>query len=171
MIRYRLATPADGPALNAMARQSWVETFGAQYTAEDLAAFMADAYGPEGALIRSLSDPQVAIRLAEGDNGIAGYATIAPNRLPAPDAEPGAQDVRQLYVLRPWQGSGVAAQLMAWAIGTARERGAPALYLSVWEENGRARRFYQRHGFVHVGDYDFPVGNQIDRDLVMRLAL
>ena len=41
----------------------------------------------------------------------------------------------------------------------------------VWEENGRARAFYAKHGFVHVGDYAFQTGSQIDRDLIMRREL
>jgi len=41
----------------------------------------------------------------------------------------------------------------------------------VWENNHRARRFYEKLGFVHIGDYGFPVGDQIDTDHIMRLAL
>ena len=46
-----------------------------------------------------------------------------------------------------------------------------SLLLTVWEENHRAKRFYERHGFEHVGDYAFAFGEKVDRDLVMRLAL
>ena len=51
-------------------------------------------------------------------------------------------------MLQPWQGAGVAAALMDWAVETARAAGAPALYLSVWEEGDRAIAFYRRQGFV-----------------------
>ena len=47
-------------------------------------------------------------------------------------------------MLAPWQGAGVAAALMDWAIDTARAAGAPALYLSVWEQGDRADRLLPR---------------------------
>ena len=82
-----------------------------------------------------------------------------------------AVQLSQLYVAAAWQGAGIAQALMSWVLDTARADGAPALALTVWEENDRAKRFYARYGFVHVGDYAFQTGNQVDRDLIMRLAL
>jgi len=69
------------------------------------------------------------------------------------------------------RGRGVAAALMEDAIAWARSRGAPALYLSVWENNERAQRFYRRYGFRHVGEHAFMVGRVRDRDLIWRLDL
>jgi len=60
---------------------------------------------------------------------------------------------------------------MNWVVETARADGATALLLTVWEHNARAIRFYERHGFVHVADYAFAVGDQVDRDLFLRRPL
>jgi ribosomal protein S18 acetylase RimI-like enzyme len=60
---------------------------------------------------------------------------------------------------------------MDWAIATAREQGAQDLYLSVFIENERAKRFYVRLGFERIGTYAFPVGHHVDEDDLMRLAL
>ena len=75
------------------------------------------------------------------------------------------------YILKPWQGAGIAATLMDWAIAEARRRGAEEMFLSVFVDNARARRFYARYGFEQVGTYDFMVGTHADLDLVMRLKL
>jgi ribosomal protein S18 acetylase RimI-like enzyme len=53
----------------------------------------------------------------------------------------------------------------------ARNRGAQALYLTVYIDNDRARRFYDRYGFEAVGRYDFMVGSQADEDVIMRKEL
>ena len=63
MIHYRDARTIDGPALAAMARQSFTETFGMLYPESDLSAFLDEAFGPNG-LPAQLSDPDFAIRLA-----------------------------------------------------------------------------------------------------------
>lgn len=169
MIAYRDAEPADGPALDAMARSVWVATFGHSAPAADIAAYLAGAYGPGGALLRDLADPVATFRLAVDGERPVGFAKLVP---PFVDqAEPDAWQLGQLYVVADHHGGGIGDALMDWAVDTARARRAPALYLTVWEDNARARRFYARRGFVHVGDFAFHTGTQVDRDLVMRLAL
>ena len=171
MIGYRDATLADWPALDAMAQASWTETFAHSCSADNLRLYLDEAFGPDGRLRQDLADPEIRFRLAVEGEAVAGFAKLTAAALD--EVETGANDrqLGQLYVLRPWQGAGVAAALMEWAITTARADGAAALFLTVWEENARALRFYRRHGFAHVGDHDFPVGTQIDRDLIMRLGL
>ena len=169
MIDYRDATPADGPELGAMAQAIWLETFAHAVSPENVAAYLAHAYGPDGVLIRELAEADTRVHLALDEGRIVGYTKLIPPWLP--DAEPGALQLSQIYVASSHHGQGVAKILMDWTIATARAAGATALLLTVWEHNPRARRFYDRVGFVHVGDYGFPVGDQIDTDHIMRLAL
>lgn len=169
MIALTTPTPADAAELDAMAEASWRDTFAHFYRAEDLNAFLTEQFGPDGRLRADLADPAIRWQVARADGAIAGYAKMVPPTLE--QATPADAQLGQLYVATAWHGRGVAQALMDWSIATARARNAPALLLTVFEENHRAIRFYQRYGFVHVGDYAFPVGRQIDRDLVMRLAL
>ena len=69
------------------------------------------------------------------------------------------------------KGSGIADELMHWAIGKARALGGSELFLSVFIDNHRARRFYERHGFEYVGPYHFMVGDQADEDIIMSRPL
>lgn len=171
MIDYRDAVPADGPELDAMAKQVWIETFGHSAPPADIATHLAGAYGSDGTLIRDLADPKIRYRLATDDDAIVGYAKLVDPWLPKESIAPGGLQLSQLYVAATHHGRGVADVLMRWAIGTAVAWRADALYLTVWEENARARRFYDRRGFVHIGDYAFRTGSQLDRDMILKLAL
>lgn len=162
-------TSTDAAALDAMAEASWRETFAHFYKPEDLAAFLDENFGEDGRLRRDLGNPAITWAVARADGAIVGYAKMVPPTLE--QAQPTDAQLSQLYVATDWHGRGVAQALMDWAMTTARARRAPALLLTVFEENHRAIAFYAKYGFVHVGDYAFPVGRQIDRDLVMRLAL
>lgn len=168
MLTCRDATTADAGLLSDLSRRSFAETFGHLYRPDDLQAFLA-RLSPQ-AWAGELADPCFAVRLAEDDGVAAGFAKLGPPSLPFEPRGPSAE-LRQLYVLAPWQGAGVAATLMDWAIAHARSGGAADLYLSVFVDNARARRFYHRYGFERIGAYAFMVGSHADEDDVMRLAL
>lgn len=171
MITYRDAVSGDGPELSAMAQRCFTDTFGSLYRASDLATFLDRAFGADG-LPSQIDDPDFTIRLALDDGRIRGFAKLGPNALPFPNHENGSVlELYQLYVLAQCHGEGVGPALMDWTIATARAGGADTLALTVYVDNHRARAFYARYGFVDVGRYDFPVGDQIDEDRLMVLAL
>lgn len=71
----------------------------------------------------------------------------------------------RLYVLQQFHGTGVANELMNYALDFARQNGFDIMYLSVWEYNFRARGFYEKHGFVNSGvENDFPLGSTPQTD-------
>ncbi len=169
MITYRDATPADGALLGGLARATFIETFGSLYALADLESFLAQ--GSDAAYAAELADPDIEVRFAEASGIAIGFAKISRLKLPAEDAAPGAAELRQLYVFKPWQGEGVAARLIDWALARGRARRAPEMWLSVYTRNPRARRFYARHGFVEIAPYHFMVGSQADEDVLCRARL
>ena len=169
MIDYRDATPADGALLGGLARATFLEAFGHLYGLDDLAAFLAA--GSDEAYAAELADPDIEVRFATARGIAIGFVKVSSLKLPAPTNGRRAAELRQLYVFKPWHGAGLAQELTDWAIGRARARGAEDLWLSVFTDNPRARRFYARHGFVEVAPYRFMVGNQADEDIMTRLAL
>lgn len=167
-VSFRMADPADAATLAALGRESFTETFGHLYTAENLEAFLASH--SEASWAAELADPRFAVRLGEVDGRAIAYAKVGPHALPFETDGPTAE-LRQFYVLKPWQGAGVAAELIAWVLDEARARAVETVLLSVFVDNHRARRFYERHGFELVGRYDFMVGTHADEDIIMRLRL
>ncbi len=168
MIVYRDAVPEDAETLAALGRATFTETFGHLYTPENLAAFLEN-HSPEG-WRAELSHPAFAVRLAEEGGRAIGYAKVGPPSLPFEVTDP-TVELRQFYLLKPWHGQGAAQEMMAWVLAEARRRGAGQLYLSVFTDNHRARRFYERYGFEAVGTYHFMVGTHADDDIIMRLEL
>jgi ribosomal protein S18 acetylase RimI-like enzyme len=168
MIAYRDVIAADAPALADLHRRSFIETFGHLYRPEDLDAFLLrlNEEGFRGELL----DGEHQVRFAAEDGEPVAFVKLGPITLPVEPARP-ALEFRQLYVLKAWQGSGIAAVLADWALAQARARGAEELYLSVWAENHRAKAFYRRYGFAYVGPYKFMVGEQADEDEIWKLDL
>jgi GNAT superfamily N-acetyltransferase len=167
-IAFRDATPADLGAIDRIFRASFVATFGHLYSAADLEAFL-DKFTPE-AWAEEMAGVDYAFRLAEDEGRAVGFLKLGPLTVPVEPAQR-ALELRQLYVLEPWHGSGVAAALMEWALGEAARRKVRELYLTVYTDNHRALRFYQRYGFEAIGRYDFMVGSQADEDNIMKRPL
>ncbi|MBR0552334.1 GNAT family N-acetyltransferase [Stakelama marina] len=169
MIQYRDALPADGRELAEMAARCFTETFGSLYRASDLRAFLDQAFGDEG-LPSQITDPAYRVRIATENERIIGFAKTGPVDFPG-DWGDNTIELYQLYVLGGWHGEGVGPELMDWVLATARTAGYERIVLSVYVDNHRARRFYERYGFEEVGRYEFMVGEKVDDDRIMALTL
>ena len=164
----RRATRDDLPAIDALFRQSFADTFAYLYDPADLALFF-EQFTPD-AWQQEFDDPGHAFLVAEADGTIIGYVKVGPLSVPVEPTRP-AIELRQIYFDHAWLGRGLSRPMMDWAIDEARRRGAEEMYLTVFTDNHRARALYRRYGFVEVGPYAFMVGNHADEDIIMRLDL
>jgi ribosomal protein S18 acetylase RimI-like enzyme len=168
IVTYRNATFLDAATLDRIFDTSFCDTFAHLYRPEDLDAFLSSFGISEWE--EQLNDPAFAHRIAEVDGEAAGYVKLGPLKLPV-EAQGKGLLLDQLYVLKEHHGSGIARDLMDWSLDEAARRGAAQIFLTVFVDNHRARRFYDRYGFEAVGHYDFKVGNHVDEDIIMRKAL
>jgi ribosomal protein S18 acetylase RimI-like enzyme len=168
MIEYRNAALGDAEAIDRIYRTGFCDTFAHLYDAKDLEIFLNDFTVERWR--EELSDPSYAFRIAEEDGAPFGYIKLGPITLPVQPSVP-ALELKQLYLLKEWHGRGAANALVDWAVAEAAHRGARELYLSVYTENWRARRFYERFGFVFHAPYVFMVGDHPDEDMIMRREL
>lgn len=165
-IRIVRATPDDAPALAALASSTFVDTFGPDNRPEDMAAYVAQAFG-EPLQRAELLDPRVTVLFAEREGERVGYAMLREGEAPACVASTSALYIARLYAVRDAIGSGVGAALIDACIGEARARGRDTIWLGVWERNLRAIAFYERWGFRDVGTTHFQLGADRQTDRVM----
>jgi|GEM_PF-1944751 len=123
----RRAGASDADELARFAARTFSEAFGAENTPEDLALYLARAYGPaqQGAELR---DPTWTTLLAEEGKSPAGYAQVRTG--PAPSCVTGQAPIElfRFYVDSPWQGQGLARRLMA-AVDEGVGRAQPSHHL------------------------------------------
>jgi GNAT superfamily N-acetyltransferase len=154
-----------------MAREVFSDTFGHLFDPGQFSQFLDQSYEPGGTMERDFGNPDISWFIAAADGKPIGYAKLSPLVAPAPAPQVGAMELRQIYVLRQWHGQGVADRLMEWALDLTRAKGSPEIYLTVFDHNQRAKRFYARHGFVEVGHCSFKLGDRVDDDRVWRKRL
>jgi diamine N-acetyltransferase len=166
-IAVRRATAADAAALAHLAEATFTETFGHLYPPQDLAEYVASAYS-EPACREVLADTRMAYWLASAElEPPVGFALAGHCKLPVQGLEPGAGELRQLYVRSTHQNLRLGARLFEAALAWLDAHYSP-LYIGVWSNNSGALRFYGRYGFVQVGEYGFAVGRTVDRELILK---
>jgi ribosomal protein S18 acetylase RimI-like enzyme len=173
----RRASIDEAAALAAFATRAFAETFAAHNTPEDMATYLAKSYG-DAQQRAELADSGMVTLIVEPakagphrEESIIGFAQV--RRHPPPPCVRGAAPVElwRFYVDRPWHGAGVAQALMDGACEAARNLGGETIWLSVWERNARAIRFYAKCGFQDAGTQVFVLGSDHQTDRVMTRSL
>ena len=168
--QYRSPSLSDSQALAELGRDTFIETFGHLYQTEDLESFLSQKYTRE-IIERQLADPSIRHQVVEEDGELIAFIKIGPLDLPVSSPPSKASEIKQLYVRKSFGGMGIGRGLMSWAFEQMEANGIENIYLSVFSENHRAIRFYQRFGFTKCGDYHYPVGKHLDLEWIMQLPL
>ncbi|HEV7948581.1 MAG TPA: GNAT family N-acetyltransferase [Glaciihabitans sp.] len=171
----RRATPADAELLHRIAADTFALACPPHTTPQSIAAFIAKSLSRD-AFSHYLASENRVLLIAEADATPLGYtmlvfedptdAEVAAAVTTRPTAE-----LSKVYVAAEAHGTGVAANLMRESIAQARVQGAASLWLGVNQENQRANRFYEKHGFTLVGTKHFLVGDRLEDDFVRELLL
>ena len=159
----------DAEVLAVLGARTFTETFAHLYPPEDLMAFLADAYSLERTRA-DLAHARKAQWLVERHGRPIGYALAGPCDLPHPDVTAQSGELKRIYFLKGWQGGGLGGRLFAKVLDWLEAAGPRDLWIGVWSQNHGAQRFYERHGFAKVGEYDFHVGGTIDHEFILRRA-
>lgn len=155
VFHVRPATIADLPALCALGRQVFTETYGAAIPPDILKVYLARTFTPaalqpvverhEGALFVGY------VGESNASKTIQGYCKVHPAPLPTSAETQSALELTTLYIGRSAQGCGLGSLLLQTAIDWATAAGYAQLWLCVWRANSGAIRFYRRNGFTHYG--------------------
>jgi diamine N-acetyltransferase len=165
-VAIRRATRDDANVLAELAARTFKETFAADNTSQDMAAYLASNFTLEQQTTE-LDHPFSTFFIAEVDGVAAGYA-----KLHAGEPEEGidggkAVELVRLYVSREWHGRGVGEALMRASLDEARKVGYETIWLGVWERNERAHTFYRKWDFRTIGEHVFQLGSDPQRDILM----
>ncbi len=172
-IVIRPARLQDAEALAVLGRRTFFDTFVAPdgfaipYPEADLLPYVDQSFGA-AAVREKLQEAGGGYWLAERDGIFLAYANAGPNGLPHPEARPGDQELRRLYVDKAAQGLGLGTQLLALSLDWMETHTTGALWIGVWSGNVKAQKLYAAHGFEKAGQYQYPVGNWRDDEFILR---
>ena len=158
MTALRRATPDDAGKLALIGGASFLETFANDHPGDATVDFIR-AYHSESAWAATLANAETIVWIVEEAAGCPiGYAVLSAGSLPG--TTPDDAELKRIYVLSRWHGTGIGRELFEVAEVEARARRAARMVLSVYTRNARAIRFYEKQGFTVIGEAifaEFPV--------------
>ena len=80
-------------------------------------------------------------------------------------------EIERIYLRGEYHGQGFGKALMQKSADLALKSGRDWLWVGVWEENKHAIEFYSRQGFEPFSQHDFYMGDDLQRDLLMKKRL
>lgn len=163
-------TIGDLESLRNLSIQCFSETFGTENDQDDLKAYIENAFSFEQ-LTTCLNNPASDYYFFLENNMPIGYLKI--NEAPAQTElnDISAIEIERIYVLKGHHGAAAGRSLMEHAIKTAISRNKRYLFLGVWENNHRAIRFYEKHGFKVFDTHIFTIGTSQQTDYIMKKEL
>lgn len=170
-VSIRACGPGDAAPLALVAQAAFLQSYAEVLPVSDILAHCATEHA-EAYYAARLGRAEYGFWIAEvaETRSPVGYAMLSPPDLPV-QTDPTDLELKRIYLLHRFHGSGVGAGLMAAALDAARARGARRVLLGVYGENRRAMAFYARQGFTEAGVRKFRVGANEYDDFVLARAL
>ena len=139
---------------------TFLETFAGIVSGDALVAHCETQHAP--AYLRGVLAAGGRAWLAQVDNAPVGYALLDEPQLDA--ARDGDIELKKIYLLSRFHGSGIAGRLFDVALAAAA--GRKRVLLGVKDDNHRAIAFYTKQGFGKIGTRRFDVGGTFYDDIV-----
>lgn len=147
-IKIRRARPGDEAALAHIQSQSWQQAFAPILSPEELAGH-TDAARIQAMYQAVLPRPDLHIAIGSVGGSPCCLAAWGPFR--GPNA-PQAAELICIHCLPALWRRGYGSEMMAHVLSEMKEEGFCTAALWVFEANTRARRFYEKLGFIPTGD-------------------
>ena len=170
MISIRIATIHDAGLIADMSRQTFYETFAVYNSKEDMDKFMNEQFTRD-ALVAEVGATDNIFLLAFDVDQPVGYARLRENNNPPLLGSTNAIEIARIYAVTGAIGKGIGRALMQKCLEIAKAANREFAWLGVWEGNQRAIDFYIKWGFEKFADHDFVLGNDIQKDWLMKKKL
>jgi len=169
-MNIRKANIFDVEALQQIGKQTFMETFSADNTQENMTIYLNEAFSIEK-IRDELRNKYSEFYLAFLGKIIIGYLKINFENAQTEKTLGNSLEIERIYVLKKFQGNEVGQKLYQMALEIAKSKSFKYVWLGVWEQNLKAIRFYEKNGFNSYDKHIFKLGDDEQTDLMMKLEL
>ncbi len=169
-ITIRFATEDDAELVADLSRQTFYDSFAPYNTTENMDKFMNEQFTRQK-LMDEVKEPWHIFFLAFMNDELVGYVKMRDSTVPLDLVNQSCIEIARIYSIQDTIGKGVGRTLMQTCHDIAKQKKKKILWLGVWENNQRAIDFYVKWGFKKFGEQNFTLGDDVQRDWLMKKVL
>lgn len=153
-----------------LAKKIFVETFESQNNPEDFWRYINEAYTLDKFTEAYNEKGSQFFEVMEGTT-IIGYARLRENNEVDNYLGKNHIELQRIYIDAPYQGKGIANDLLKACEKHAATLNKEWLWLGVWEHNPKAQQFYKKNGYEKFSEHKFMMGSDEQTDWLMKKNL
>lgn len=156
--------------LRQITEKTFVETFGADNTQEDIKKYLKENVTKDK-VEKEMKNPGSLFYVAEIDGNVVAYMKLNLDEAQTEQGLSNSMEIQRIYVLKDYKNRSIGKQLMQKAIQEAESRQLNYIWLGVWEKNTKAIGFYEKRGFTTFDKHIFKLGEDEQTDFLMKFTL
>lgn len=160
----------DVVTLAALCRKTFFDTYYHLNTPDNMEAYASQNFTLTK-LEQEISTPGSVYYFALNTGTPIGYIKLNHAAAQSDLQEDTSFEVERIYVDAAYQNQRIGRKLIDFAQQIAKDAGMESLWLSVWEHNEKAARFYERNGFEQFSTHHFMLGDDLQIDRMLRKML
>ena len=170
MVIIKKAEIADAETLLNFSKKTFYEFFAHLNNPANMEAYSAVAFTLQR-MLAELSNPDSHFYFAMLDNQLVGYLKLNFAGAQTEFRDEKALEIERIYVSGEHHGKHIGKQLLNFAVDIDVKKQFNYVWLGVWEHNHKAIGFYEHNGFRSFSSHEFLLGDDRQKDLLMKKVL
>lgn len=164
------STLEDIEILRKVGKETFFETFYDSNTEENMDDYLRTSFSYEN-VKGELENRDSIFFIARYKDQVAGYMKVNFERAQTEVDYKNSLEVQRIYILKKYQRMGLGKIFIDRSIEIAKEKDLDYIWLGVWENNINSIKFYEKQGFKKFDTHSFLVGEDRQRDDLMKMTL
>ncbi|MEL6809914.1 MAG: GNAT family N-acetyltransferase [Bacteroidota bacterium] len=169
-IRIKKVEPHQAEMLRSLAATTFIATYAAYNTPENMRSYV-EQYFNIPRIKKELENPDIQYFMATLEDEVVGYLKLNEGEAQTESHFQDTLEIERIYVTHQHHGKGYGVALLSKAIEVGKIKALKSIWLGVWDQNEKAIAFYERNGFYRDGIHPFVLGDEPQRDYLMKLDL
>ncbi|MDC6390635.1 GNAT family N-acetyltransferase [Maribacter sp. PR1] len=170
-IEIRQANKKDAKSIALLGRTTFSETFAHYFRYEqDLLDYLEATFSIDK-IENSIAKPTNRYWVTIVNGIPAGYAKLKLNSKSEFILNGPVCQLQKIYILKDFLSMRIGGGLQHHLLEESKQLGFKDIWLSVLKENTRAINFYDKSGFIEIGEHNFQIGREIFHFFVMKKNL
>lgn len=164
------ATVKDAEVISKLSTETFVETYSWYNTPENMKEYTQKYFSVEQTK-KDFSEPNTCFFTAYAEHELIGYAKLRVFEHSEELKGKRHIEIERIYVQKKHQDKKVGFAIIKKCIEFAKAKNYEIIWLGVWEQNHKALAFYTKVGFEKFGLHTFQLGNDAQKDYLMKFDL